>query len=65
MKSGDNVRANTEICQRISESLGYEIQLGDEELLIYEVRDVSPKKRMFCASFRLPDRVAFRSRKVR
>ncbi len=61
-KSEDNVKEGVEICQRITERLGYEVKPGDEELVIYEVRDVAPKKRMFCASFRLPREVAFRSR---
>ncbi len=61
-KSDDNVRESIEICERISEKLGYIVKLGDEELVIHEVRDVAPKKRMFCASFRLPAEVAFRNR---
>ncbi len=56
------MKEGVEICQRITERLGYEVKPGDEELVIYEVRDVAPKKRMFCASFRLPREVAFRSR---
>lgn len=58
------MREAVDICQRISEKLGYEIKPGDEELDIHEVRDVAPKKRMFCASFRLPAEVAFRSRRT-
>ena len=50
-----------QICERISASLGYVVKPGDKELVIHEVRDVAPKKKMFCASFRLPAAVAFRS----
>jgi tRNA (guanine37-N1)-methyltransferase len=64
-KSEDNVKEGIEICERISEKLGYVVKPGDEELVIHEVRDVAPKKRMFCASFRLPKEVAFRERIAR
>ena len=64
-KSEDNVREGIEICERISEKLGYVVRPGDKELVIHEVRDVAPKKRMFCASFRLPGEVAFRERRTR
>jgi tRNA (guanine37-N1)-methyltransferase len=64
-KSEDNVREGIEICERISEKLGYVVRPGDKELVIHEVRDVAPKKRMFCASFRLPGEVAFRERRAR
>ncbi|EAW09394.1 tRNA (guanine) methyltransferase [Aspergillus clavatus NRRL 1] len=58
-----------DICQRISERIGYTITPEDRvggsgneslELSIHNVRLVSPKKQMFCASFRLPAEVAFR-----
>ncbi|CAL3967069.1 unnamed protein product [Diplocarpon coronariae] len=62
-KSEDHVRETKEICERISEALGWEVRPGDDELTVFEVRDVAPKKRMFCASFRLPREVAFRERK--
>ncbi|KAG6999246.1 hypothetical protein G7Y79_00036g072020 [Physcia stellaris] len=59
-KSDDNKAAEMEICREISEELGYEIKPGDEEVTIWDVRDVSPQKRYFCTSFRLPASVAFR-----
>ncbi|GIC86739.1 tRNA(m(1)G37)methyltransferase [Aspergillus udagawae] len=58
-----------DICQRISERIGYTITPEDRiggsgnesiELSIHNVRLVSPKKQMFCASFRLPTEVAFK-----
>ncbi|KAH8820361.1 guanine-N(1)--methyltransferase-like protein [Xylogone sp. PMI_703] len=61
-KSDDNIREGIDICQRISEKLGYVIRPGDEDVVIYDVRDVAPQKRMFCASFRLPAEVTFRKR---
>ena len=60
---------HVDICQRISERIGYTItpedQVGESgnkelEFTIFNVRLVSPKKQMFCASFRLPREVAFR-----
>ncbi|KAF1942600.1 guanine-N(1)--methyltransferas-like protein [Clathrospora elynae] len=59
-KSDDNVAETKEICGEISRQLGYEITPETPEVTIYDVRDVAPKKRMFCASFRLPEEVAFR-----
>lgn len=60
-KSDDNKAVEVKICQEISEQLGCEIKPGDQEVTIWDVRDVSPQKRMFCASFRLPASVAFRN----
>jgi tRNA (guanine37-N1)-methyltransferase len=58
-----------DICERVSERIGFTITPEDRvggtgnpaiELDIFNVRLVSPKKQMFCASFRIPPEVAFR-----
>ncbi|KAI4124535.1 MAG: hypothetical protein LQ338_004746 [Usnochroma carphineum] len=60
-KSDDNKAEEGKILKEISEQLGYRLEkAGDEEMEIWDVRDVAPQKRMFCASFRLPREVAFR-----
>lgn len=59
-----------EICERISKEIGFTITPEDCEggtgnpernVDIKSVRLVSPNKRMFCATFRLPEEVAFKN----
>lgn len=69
-KSEDERDDHVEICRRISERIGFTLTPDDtvegtgnreRELEIHNVRLVSPSKQMFCASFRLPREVAFKS----
>ncbi|EZF32074.1 tRNA (guanine(37)-N1)-methyltransferase [Trichophyton mentagrophytes] len=68
--SDDNAVEFADICNRISERIQYKVtpddMIGgtgnqDLELEIRDIRLVSPNKRMFCASFRLPAEVIFKS----
>lgn len=61
-RGDDYTHQHADICQRISKELGFEIRPGHPELDIFDVRDVAPKKQMFCASFRLPSEVAFKKK---
>ncbi|KAI1500097.1 Met-10+ like-protein-domain-containing protein [Biscogniauxia marginata] len=58
-----------DVCARVTAELGLAtgaMKLGDAgnsgEVEVFEVRNVAPNKRMFCASFRLPAEVAFAPR---
>lgn len=68
--SKDELDDLRDICNRISEKIGYTITPEDRvggsgnqelELEIFNVRLVSSSKQQFCASFRLPREVAFRA----
>ena len=47
------------VCDLVSTHLGHPVSLESPDVEIWSVRLVSPKKKMFCASFRLPPEVAF------
>jgi tRNA (guanine37-N1)-methyltransferase len=47
------------VCELVSKHLGRPITVNTPELEIHYVRLVSPKKKIFCVSFRLPAEVAF------
>ncbi|KAK2806943.1 tRNA(m(1)G37)methyltransferase [Onygenales sp. PD_10] len=51
-----------EICQRISKKIGFTITPEDPEVEMRPVRLVAPTKMMYCATFRLPEEVAFKKR---
>lgn len=62
-KNADYIEEGHKICKKISAHLAHKMTLGDPEkdgeVEIWDVRDVAPAKTMFCASFRLPKKVAF------
>jgi tRNA (guanine37-N1)-methyltransferase len=47
------------VCELVSKHLGHQITLESPDVEAWYVRLVSPKKKMFCASFRIPPQVAF------
>jgi tRNA (guanine37-N1)-methyltransferase len=65
VKKADEAVADDEVVRRtVSDLLGFEFRLGggkeEGEIKVTDVRDVGPNKRMFCASFVLPEDVAYR-----
>lgn len=57
-RDGDNSAEEQRIVDEIGRQL--ECTIKREDVEVYDVRDVAPKKKMFCASFRLPAEVAWR-----
>lgn len=51
------VGGDTEAVERCGRSLGYKLDLERDEVSVHQVRNVSPKKNMYCVSFRLPEAV--------
>ncbi len=49
------VGGDMEAVKRCGKSLGCELELERDEVSVHEVRNVSPKKNMYCVSFRLPE----------
>lgn len=57
------ISAKEEIIERMRKSLDYEGFNESHILKIHNIKDVSPKKFMFCVSFRIPDEIGFYSSK--
>lgn len=60
---GKDDEGNEEAIARCSRSLGCSLDKVNDEVSVYIVRDVSPKKNMLCVSFRLPEGVKDLERK--
>ena len=64
-KHSEDEAAEQEICKEISSQLNYEMTPApsagnsNDAVSVYDVRNVAPHKRMFCATFRIPAKVAF------
>ncbi len=51
------VGGDIEAVKRCGRSLGCNLDMENDEVSVHEVRNVSPKKNMYCVSFRLPEGV--------
>ena len=51
------IGGDQEAVARCGRSLGCQLDLEKDEVHVHEVRNVSPKKNMYCVSFRLPEGV--------
>jgi len=51
------IGGDEEAVARCGRSLGCQLDLEMDEVYVHEVRNVSPKKNMYCVSFRLPEGV--------
>ena len=57
----DLTNSRQEIIQRIKEAMDYpELNEEEDKIDMHNIRDISPKKYMFCVSFKVPSKVAFR-----
>lgn len=51
-----------QICKEIGKVMEYDLIPHMDQVHLWHVRDVAPRKRMYCVTFRLPPQVAFRVR---
>ncbi|KAI9888644.1 MAG: tRNA(m(1)G37)methyltransferase [Vezdaea aestivalis] len=59
VKREDVEEEKREICAEVSARIGHDLFPDTPEVTVWDVRNVAPKKTMFCVSFRLPPEVAF------